>query len=146
MSRCREKGNTRSRRGNDEIRGELPSTKPLKANEVGAVQEITPERGSFLEEADGMSHLRAGTTVGARCQGGCVGRGGHRGWGRTRNGGRGRRGQGYRILNLPKQGALHSLRLRSKTEFSVLVVPKDRTDILGGDTEGFRLAASSEPA
>ena len=94
-----------------------------------------------------MSRLRADTTVGARSQGGCVGRGGHRGRGRrTHDRGRGRRGWGYRVLNLPKQGALHSLTLCQKMEFSVLAVPKDRPDILGGNTEGLRLAASSEPA
>ena len=81
MSQGHEKVNTKSRRGNDEIGGKLPVTQPLKAYEFGAIQEITSERGAFIEEADGVSCLSPSTKVGARCQGGCVRRGGHRGRG-----------------------------------------------------------------
>src|SRR6266581_725552 len=136
MSGSHEKGNTMSRRGDDEIRRKIPLCKPLKANESGAVEKRASERGTFVEEVYGVIRLRAGTSVGPNGRGGRVGRGGHRGCGRTHNGGRGRRGQGCRILNLLKQGALHILTLL--TECSVLTVPRGREDILGGDMEGFR--------
>jgi len=124
MSRSREKGNTRSRRGNDKIRRKIPLCKPLKAKESGAVKEIASEGGTFLEEAYGVIHLRAGTSVGPNGRGGRVGRGGHRGRGRTHNGGKGRRGRGCRILNQLKQGALHILRLL--TECSIFAAPRGR--------------------
>jgi len=144
MSRGHENGNTMSRRGNDEIRGELPVTKPLKAYEFGAIQEITSERGAFVEEADGMSRLSASAKVGARHQGRCVGRGGHRGREGACNRGRGQRGRECRVLNLPKQGALQILSLLMESE--VLMVPKGQLDVLGGDMEGLHLAAGGKLA
>jgi len=50
-----------SRRGDDEIRRKIPLTKPLKANESGAIEEMTSERDVRIEEVDSMSRLRAGS-------------------------------------------------------------------------------------
>ena len=141
----------RLRRGDDKIRGKASIREPLLSDESGAVEKRLPERGTVVEEVDGVGRLRAiprgpETRDGFGCQGGWVRRGGHRGQGGARNGGRGRRGRGCRVLNLPKQGALHILRPRQKAEFSILAVLKGRPDILGRDTKGLRLAASSEPA
>jgi len=79
----------RLRRGDDVIGGELPLLQPIKVHESGAVEEIMSERGAFIEESNGMSHLGAEAWVDADGWGRWIGRGGHRGQGGGRDRGRG---------------------------------------------------------
>ena len=126
----------------------MPVVEPFFMVRRGPGEEGLTEVGLSMEDVKAMRRARAGGWIILHPRPHrqrIVNRGGHRGQGRTRNGGRGQRGRGSRILNLPKQGAFHILGLRQKMEFSVLAVPKDRADILGRDTEGLRLAASSKP-
>jgi len=137
----------RLRRGNVQVRGQVPVVEPLKAVRCGPGEEGLTEGGLRLENVKAVRRTRARwRSVLPQRQVRQRIRDGHRGPGGARNGGRGQRGRGAHVLDLPKQGALHVLSLHCKVELSVLAAPKGHLDVLGHDTEGLSPAASSEPA
>jgi len=137
----------RLRRGNVQVQGQVPVVEPLEAVRCGSGEKGLTEGGLRLENVKAVRQTRArwGIVLPQRHVRQRI-RDGHRGPGGACNRGRSRRGRGAHILDLPKQGVLHILRLRQKAELSVLTGPKGHLDILGRNTEGLRPAAGSKPA
>ena len=138
----------RLRRGNGETGGKVPLAEVSLPCESRTGEKAMPERDRVIgcEEIEGEAALAAGGRAGIEARRSGSTGSGEGGRGRPQDGGRSRRGRGARVLNLPKQGAFHILRLRQKAEISVLTVPKGRSDVISRHTERPRLAAGSKPA